>query len=321
MMARWASFARHGDPNIAALPGSVAWPAVAGASEAGRTAMRRLRFSTAGADGAPTALVDDDEEGMQIGRCAFWEALYPLPATNTLRQVGAWSWASVGNRSGVGPGRSWRGPKSGGAGGMEVPRTSLICILAPRDGTGSNFAGSTCQPGPVNTFSSLAADVPVEEHARPAPTARLRRAAEAAPCSSRAYGAKEAIRSRTQAGAVVKAPISAEAGPTARRDARVGSSATEVGEVRPHLAHSPRRAGALHAPATYAAPGGVARQHSAQRPLSRLQLHVPTPRVRDGAAVGPIAPVGQATRGDLHLWPNFTGYGKTWLAAREITSE
>ena len=71
-MSQWASFARHGDPNVAAAAGSLLWPAAAAAADGG-VAIRRLRLSVASTDGVPTSVVD----GVHDADCDFWDALYP----------------------------------------------------------------------------------------------------------------------------------------------------------------------------------------------------------------------------------------------------
>jgi len=72
IMAHWAAFARHGDPNAGAAPGAVHWPA-AEVDSSKQVTIRRLRFSVAATDGVPTGLVD----GINDGSCDFWDALYP----------------------------------------------------------------------------------------------------------------------------------------------------------------------------------------------------------------------------------------------------
>jgi len=72
MMAHWAAFSRHGDPNVGAAPGTVHWPA-AEVDSSKQVTIRRLRFALAATDGVPTGLVD----GINDGSCDFWDALYP----------------------------------------------------------------------------------------------------------------------------------------------------------------------------------------------------------------------------------------------------
>merc|ERR1712039_991472 len=71
MMAYWASFARHGDPNQGASAGAVHWPALT-SDPHGEVVAQRLRFSVAKTDGTPTGLVS----GIHDSSCDFWDALY-----------------------------------------------------------------------------------------------------------------------------------------------------------------------------------------------------------------------------------------------------
>lgn len=70
MMAHWASFARHGDPNPAARAGSVPWPMLK--VDNGTVEIHTMRFSVEATDGVPTGLVD----GIRDRNCDFWDALY-----------------------------------------------------------------------------------------------------------------------------------------------------------------------------------------------------------------------------------------------------
>merc|ERR1712039_185311 len=84
MMAHWASFARHGDPNTGAVSGAVRWPAVT-LDARGKVITQRLRFSVAATDGIPTGLVG----GIHDENCDFWDALYQPGATlDPLRSSG-----------------------------------------------------------------------------------------------------------------------------------------------------------------------------------------------------------------------------------------
>jgi len=71
MMEHWASFARHGDPNVAGGPGAPAWPP-ARLSAQGSVVVERMRFSVAETDGVPTGLVS----GFRDADCDFWDELF-----------------------------------------------------------------------------------------------------------------------------------------------------------------------------------------------------------------------------------------------------
>jgi len=74
LMSYWVSFAKYGDPNKAAYPGSLYWPKVnASLLGSGKADILRMRFAVEATDGVATGL----QTGVNDANCDFWDSLYP----------------------------------------------------------------------------------------------------------------------------------------------------------------------------------------------------------------------------------------------------
>eukprot|EP01065_Artemidia_motanka_P044556 TRINITY_DN6365_c5_g1_i1.p1 TRINITY_DN6365_c5_g1~~TRINITY_DN6365_c5_g1_i1.p1 ORF type:complete len:604 (+),score=189.00 TRINITY_DN6365_c5_g1_i1:77-1813(+) len=69
LMAYWASFARHGDTNVAKAAGAPAWPAV----PKDLSSLPVMKLSVEATDGVPTKVTD----GIHTADCDYWDAAYP----------------------------------------------------------------------------------------------------------------------------------------------------------------------------------------------------------------------------------------------------
>ncbi|CAE8627516.1 unnamed protein product [Polarella glacialis] len=72
VMAHWAAFARHGNPNAGLALEQLSWPSAEVRAD-GQVDISRMRFSVEATDGALTGL----RAGMHDHNCDFWDTLYP----------------------------------------------------------------------------------------------------------------------------------------------------------------------------------------------------------------------------------------------------